>query len=123
MCVIIFFILNILGGCLQCFSVLSVILAAGLEFFIAQQFTGTITTTCLDLKTKTKTFKKLSNSYISGTKERNQKKRDYVGKIPKWPTPPSSLGNPCYQKKKLGLFFILGHQKHFWSSPKNHHFG
>ena len=56
----------------------------------------------------------------------SEKKRDYVGKIPKWrtPSPPSpSLGNPCYQKKKLGLFFILGPQKHFWSSPKNHHFG
>ena len=34
-----------------------------------------------------------------------------------------SLGNPCYQKKKLGLFSILGPQEHFWSSPKNHHFG
>ena len=27
------------------------------------------------------------------------------------------------KKKKLGLFFILGPQEHFWSSPKNHHFG
>ena len=53
----------------------------------------------------------------------SEKKRDYVGKIPKWRTPPPSLGNPCYQKKKLGLFFILGPQEHFWSSPKNHHFG
>ena len=55
-----------------------------------------------------------------------EKKRDYVGKIPKRRTPPThppSLGNPCYQKKKLGLFFILGPQEHFWSSPKNHHFG
>ena len=59
-------------------------------------------------------------------KERAQReKRDYVGKIPKWrtPPPPPSLGNPCYQKKKLGLFFILGPQEQFWSSPKNHHFG
>ena len=55
-----------------------------------------------------------------------RKKRDYVGKIPKRrppPTHPPSLGNPCYQKKKLGLFVILGPQEHFWSSAKNHHFG
>ena len=55
---------------------------------------------------------------------RQKKKRDYVGKIPKWrtPRPPLSLGNPCYQKKKLGSFFILEPQEHFWSSPKNHNF-
>ena len=38
------------------------------------------------------------------------------------PSPPPSLGNPCY-KKKLGLFFILEPQEHFWSSPKNHNSG
>ena len=37
--------------------------------------------------------------------------------------PLPSLGNPCYKKKELGLFFILEPQEHFWSSPKNHHFG
>ena len=35
------------------------------------------------------------------------------------PPPPPRLGNPCYQKIKLGLFFILEPQEHFWSSPKN----
>ena len=30
---------------------------------------------------------------------------------------------PLLSKKKLCLFFILGPQEHFWSSPKNHHFG
>ena len=33
-----------------------------------------------------------------------KKKRDYVGKIPKWRTPPTSLGNPCYQKKSWVYF-------------------
>ena len=46
---------------MQCFSVLSVILAAGLEFFIAQQFTGTITTACLDLKTRVAELGSLSS--------------------------------------------------------------
>ena len=38
----------------------------------------------------------------------SEKKRDYVGKISKWRIPPSSppsLGNPCYQKKKVGFIF------------------
>ena len=31
---------------------------------------------------------------------------------------------PYYQKKSwVYFFFILGPQEHFWSSPKNHHFG
>ena len=37
--------------------------------------------------------------------------------------PPPQFGKPLLSKKKLGLFFILGPQEHFWSSPKNHHFG
>ena len=95
---------------------------------------------------------------------RSEKKRDYVGKIPKWRTPPPSLvqkfelghiytsinhvhfmvvvrrkkmglcgnslvadlppqfGKPLLSKKKLGLFFILEPQEHFWSSPKNHNY-
>ena len=39
------------------------------------------------------------------------------------PHPPPQFGKPLLSKKKLGLFFILGPQEHFWSSPKNHHFG
>ena len=37
-----------------------------------------------------------------------RKKRDYVGKIPKWRTPPlpPSLGNPCYQKKSCVYFSV-----------------
>ena len=54
---------------------------------------------------------------------RRRKKRDYVGKIPRWRTPPSP---PVWEtpviKKKLGLFFILQPQQHFWSSPGNHNF-
>ena len=41
---------------------------------------------------------------------RRRKKTDYVG-----------LGNPVI-KKKLGLFFNLDPQEHFWSSPKDHNF-
>ena len=37
--------------------------------------------------------------------------------------PPPQFGKPLLSKKKLGLFCILGPQGHFWSSPKNHHFG
>ena len=37
--------------------------------------------------------------------------------------PPPQFGKPLLSKKKLGLFFILGPQEHFWSSPKIHHFG
>ena len=37
--------------------------------------------------------------------------------------PPPVWETPVIKKKKLGLFFILGPQEHFWSSPKNHHFG
>ena len=51
----------------------------------------------------------------------SEKKRDYVGKIPKWQTP-LQFGKPLLSKKKLGLFFILKPQEHFWSSPKNHNF-
>ena len=45
---------------------------------------------------------------------RQKKKRDYVGKIPKWrpPPPPPRLGNPCYQKK-VGFIYILEPQEHF----------
>ena len=55
---------------------------------------------------------------------RQKKKRDYVGKIPKGrtPPPPPPFGKPLLSKKKLGLFFILEPQEHFWSSPKNHNF-
>ena len=54
----------------------------------------------------------------------SEKKTGLCGKNSQVADPhPPSLGNPCYQKKKLGLFFILGPQEHFWSSPKNHHFG
>ena len=52
-----------------------------------------------------------------------REKRDYVGKVPKRRTPPAPVWETPVIKKKLGLFFILGPQEHFWSSPKNHHFG
>ena len=52
-----------------------------------------------------------------------RKKQDYVGKIPKWRTPLPPVWKTHVIKKKLGLFFILGPQEHFWSSPKNYHFG
>ena len=40
------------------------------------------------------------------------------------PPPPSPpFGNPCFQKKKCGLFCILGHLEHFWSSQKCSLFG
>ena len=58
------------------------------------------------------------NPPVVGT--RSEKKWDYVGKIPKWRPPP--LPSPLLSKKKLGLFFILEPQEHFWSSPKNHNF-
>ena len=36
---------------------------------------------------------------------RRRKKRDYVGKIPRWRTPPTpSLGKPCYQTKSWVYF-------------------
>ena len=54
-------------------------------------------------------------------KGRSQReKRDYVGKIPVGPPPPTP---PVWErpviKKKLGLLFILGPKEHFWSSPTN----
>ena len=39
------------------------------------------------------------------------------------PPPPPPFGNPCFQKKKCGLFCILGHLEHFWSSQKCSLFG
>ena len=44
-------------------------------------------------------------------------------KFPSGGPPPPQFGKPLLWKTKLGLFFILGPQEHFWSSPKNHHFG
>ena len=55
----------------------------------------------------------------------HKKKRDFLGIFPKCRTPPPSppFGNPCFQKKKFGLFCILGPQEHFWSSQKCSLFG
>ena len=39
------------------------------------------------------------------------------------PPPPPPFGNPWFQKKKCGLFCILGHLEHFWSSQKCSLFG
>ena len=53
-----------------------------------------------------------------------KKKRDFLGIFPKCRTPPSPpFGNPCFPKKKCGLFCILGHLEHFWSSQKCSLFG
>ena len=55
----------------------------------------------------------------------SEKKRDFVGKFPSGGLPhlPPPVWETPVIKKKLGLFFILGPQEHFWSSPKNQHFG
>ena len=36
---------------------------------------------------------------------------------------PPPFGNPCFQKKKYGLFCNLGYLEHFWSSSKCSLFG
>ena len=44
------------------------------------------------------------------------------GKFPSGGPPPPPVWETPVIKKKLGLFFILEPQEHFWSSPKNHNF-
>jgi len=53
-----------------------------------------------------------------------QKKTGIFGNFSQVSDPPSPpFGNPCFQKKKCGLFCILGHLEHFWSSQKCSLFG
>ena len=59
-------------------------------------------------------------NYVLGSL--SEKKTGLCGKNSQTADPAPSLGNPCYQKK-VGFIFHLGPQEHFWSSPKNHHFG
>ena len=54
-----------------------------------------------------------------------KKRRDFLGIFPKCrtpPPPPPLLGTPVSKKKK-GLFCILGHLEHVWSSQKCSLFG
>ena len=76
-----------------------------------------VTTRCLNYNISEKK-PWFSCSVCKGT--RTERKTGLCGKNSQAADPPHppSLGNPCYQKKKLGLFFILGPQEHFWSSPK-----
>ena len=54
-----------------------------------------------------------------------KKKRDFLGIFPKCRPPPPlpPFWEPLFPKKKCGLFCILGHLEHFWSSQKCSLFG
>ena len=57
------------------------------------------------------------------SKERGQKKNGIMWeKFPSGGPPLPVWETPVIKKKKLGLFFILEPQEHFWSSPKNYNF-
>ena len=78
---------------------------------------------CSDLDLRTKLWGGGPSGNISFSKGRCQKKTGLCWENSKVAAPPHpNLGNPCYQKK-LGSFFILEPQEHFWSSPKNHNSG
>ena len=90
------------------------------RFYLA----GTKKLVCIPIREgvrRRKTFFPLQNmTKCYGTP--SKKKRDYLGIFPKC-RPPPPFGNPCFQKKKYGLFCILGPLEHFWSSSKCSLFG
>ena len=63
--------------------------------------------------------------YIHDPKGRSPpQKTGFFGNFSQVADPPSPpFGNPCFQKKKCGLFCPLGHLEHFWSSLKCSLFG
>ena len=57
---------------------------------------------------------------MNGERPQN-KKKDYVGEIPKQRTPPPTIWERHVDTNKIMVYFAP--KEHFWSSPKNQHFG
>ena len=52
----------------------------------------------------------------------SEKKRDYVGKIPKWQIPPPHFGKPLLSKKKVGFIFHFRNSRTFLVFTKKSQF-